>query len=68
MEYVQDALQELFGVQLQADAYLSVAKTQLTLAQPTPVSAMLDSGFLVDRAKHAHQDISSQMDTVLPAQ
>lgn len=68
MESVQDVLQEPSGAQLQANASLSVVKTQLIQAQPTHVSAMLDSVFLVVHAKHAHQDISSQTDIALPAQ
>jgi hypothetical protein len=68
MESAQDVLQEPYGAQLQANASLFAVKTQPTQAQPTHVSAMLDSVFLVVHVKLAHQDISFRMDIALLAQ
>ncbi len=68
MEYAQNVLLEPSGAQPQANASTSAVKIQPTPAQPTPVSAVLDSVFSVDHAKHVHQDISLPMDTVLLAQ
>ena len=68
MVSAQNALQEPFGAQPQANASSFAVKTQPSQAQPTHVYAMLDSVFLVDHANHAHQDISSLMDIASPAQ
>jgi len=68
MEFAQNALPELFGVQHPANAFMFAVKTQPTQLQLMPVFAVLDSVFLVDHVKYAHRDILSLMDTVLLAQ
>lgn len=62
-----NALKVLFGAHPPANAFMSAAKTQLTLPQLMPVSAIPDMDYLADLAKLALLTISSQTDTALLA-